>query len=135
MVKSLFLKCFLNNHQLKGGIFHNLSCLVSKCCIINCPQVVGIIMVFFGIHSPRFHRVTGPRFPTFFELIDDIDSSGEPLGDLGEPTDIMIPPGALGGSRWPKEFFGESSPSRNFNPLYKGRDPNQKGTQTSKFLH
>lgn len=65
-------------------------------------------MVLFGIHSPRFHRIKGPRFLTFFELIDDIDSSGEPLGDLGEPTD-MIPPGALGGSLWPKEFL-ELSP-------------------------
>ena len=111
MVKSLFLECFLNNHQLKGGIFHTLvmmSCLVSKCCIINCPQVVGIIMVFFGIHSPRFHRVTGPRFPTFFELIDDIDSSGEPLGDLGEPTDII--PLCFGWVPVVQGIFGESSP-------------------------
>lgn len=47
--------------------------------------------------------------PAFFQLIDDIDSSGEPLGDLGDPTDMI--PWWFGVFRWLGIFAG--IPSRN----------------------
>ena len=56
-------------------------------------------LVFTGFFYPD---------PAFFQLIDDIDSSGEPLGDLGA-TDMI--PWWFGGFRWLGIFAG--IPSRN----------------------